>query len=100
MSLRPYAVRSWRSSPLWFGLSLLSGRPFAGLSLGSIGGVRLGVVTSLAARKPKTWSPSWSPQEEMRRATKALKAAQDRYSAAVKAIEAAGVRAPKEGQDR
>lgn len=45
MRLRPYATRSFRRSPFWFGVSLLSGRAFAGIRPGSIAGVRIGLAT-------------------------------------------------------
>jgi hypothetical protein len=84
--LRPYAVRSFRRGPLWFGLSLLSGRGFAGLSLGRIGGVRLGVISSAGGRRRDPALPRHDPAEELRRASLALAAAQARYDAAVRAV--------------
>jgi hypothetical protein len=49
MTLRPYATRSFRRSPFWFGVSLLSGRAYGGLRLGNIGGVRIGLASGLGS---------------------------------------------------
>jgi hypothetical protein len=88
MAARFYAVRSFRRGPLWAGLSLWSGHAFAGLSLGRIGNTRLGVVSGIGQRR-KPWKSPHSPEEELRRAGKALEAAQRRYDAALRAARGA-----------
>jgi hypothetical protein len=82
--LRPYATRGFRLGRLFGGVSLLSGRPFFGLRLGRFLGVSIGAIASGQGHRPPAL-PRHEPDEELRRATKALEAAQARYDAAVRA---------------
>jgi hypothetical protein len=83
--LRPYATRSFRRGPFFGGVSLLSDRPFFGIRLARIFGVSFGAIASGQGHRPPAL-PRHEPAEELRRATKALEAAQARHEAALRAV--------------